>query len=128
MAVDPLRPETVEPLAEIYHPDVIFEDPIQSVQGREQVMEANRRLLRKAKQLRFEIHDAAQIDGRIFLTWTISFQPKLGPTVHVEGASRLVLREGLVASHRDYWDLAGSVLGTVPPVGKIYQRIAQVFA
>ena len=53
-----------------YHPDVRFRDAIQQVNGRDAFMEMTRRFVKRARDLKVEVHDAAQTGNVIFLDWT----------------------------------------------------------
>jgi limonene-1,2-epoxide hydrolase len=122
--------EALPELASIYSDDVVFSDPIQTVRGRDEVLEMNRRLLDRARELRFEVHTAAETADTILLTWTITFVPKrrlpVKPLV-IDGASELKLENGLVAGHYDYWDLLGAVMDAFPGLGALYRRVVRLF-
>ena len=62
-----------------YHPDVRFRDAIQEVMGRDAFMEMTRRFVKRAKDLKVEVHDAAQTGNVIFLDWTMTLRFGPGP-------------------------------------------------
>jgi len=106
-ASGPFDDATLERLVPRYTDDVVFIDPIQTVRGRE---------------LRFDVRDMAHEGDQIFLTWVMTMTPKpFGPTLRIEGVTHCTLRDGKVAVHRDYWDLLGSVMETVPLAGTVYK-------
>lgn len=110
-----------------YRPDVRFQDPIQSLQGRDEFIEMTRRLVDRCQELRATVHHAAGSDEVIFLQWTMEM--KLGPTplTPIEGTTKLVLdEEGRVAEHRDYFDLWGDSLSAMPLVGVAYRRFMRL--
>ena len=105
-----------------YRDDVRFQDPIQTLQGRNEFIEMTKRLVERCQELRAKVHHAAEGDGVIFLQWTMEM--KLGPTplTPIEGTTKLVLDdEGRVAEHRDYFDLWGDSLRAMPLVGDAYR-------
>ncbi|MEO8878430.1 MAG: nuclear transport factor 2 family protein [Polyangiaceae bacterium] len=115
--LESLRPDDldgVEKLRAVYDVGVIFEDPIQKVQGIEAFVALNRRLLGRAKELTFTVSDVAQTGDASFLTWTMRCVPKLGPTIHVDGATHLRVKNERVVSHRDYWDLGELFASSIP--------------
>lgn len=116
----PGRVDLLDGLAELYHPDAVFEDPIQRLAGRDAIIHMNRHLLEEARHLEFTMHDAVAGEEVMFLSWTMSFAPKRGPTMSFPGATRLRLREGKIAEHRDYFDLVGGIVDTVPGVSGVY--------
>jgi hypothetical protein len=113
-------------LAPYYAEDVVFSDPIQTVRGREAFLAMNRRLIRRARSIRFVARHVAQQGDEIFITWTMTFKPRLpAPALVIEGVTHVTLRGGRVWRHTDYWDLLGSVMGSLPLLGTVYRAIVQ---
>jgi len=115
--------ELLSDLEALYDPEVVFSDPIQTIHGREAFTAMNRKLVSRARSCRFQVTAWATRGEQIFLAWTLDYVPRRGPALSFDGTSLLDLRDGLVISHRDYWDLAGSMLDAVPGVGSIYRRL-----
>lgn len=114
-------------LAPHYAEDVVFTDPIQTVRGRDAFLAMNRRLIRRARSIRFDARHVAQRGDEVFITWTMTMEPRLpAPTLVVEGVTHVTLRDGLVWRHTDYWDLLGSVMGSVPLVGAAYRAVVRL--
>jgi hypothetical protein len=112
----------MEPL---YAKDVRFQDPLQTIVGWDAFMAMNRRLMARSRggKLRFDVHDAFALDDQLLVTWSMPVDLKRVPTVFtIEGASHLKLKDGKIATHRDYWDLLGSVAASVPVVAGLYRR------
>ena len=124
----PDAPERLEELAACYDAEVRFKDPLQTLHGRAEFIEMNRRLLRRSRKLRFEVSHALQSGELIFLDWTLDLAPKLGPSMTFAGATRMRLQSGLVIDHRDYWDLAGGVIGAVPGLRSLYRAALSAIA
>lgn len=123
-ASGPFDEATITRLLPYYTDDVVFTDPIQTVNGLGAFIAMNRRLLSRAKEIRFEVRDMAEGGDQIFVTWTMTMRAKLPlPALRVEGVTHCTLRDGKVAVHRDYWDLLGSVMETIPVVGTIYRSL-----
>ncbi len=110
-------------LARIYDRDVVFDDPLQTLRGREAFLAMNRRILRRARRLSFDVSDVASGGGAIFLAWKMLYQPRVGPTLTFVGATRARTRAGLIVEQRDYWDLLSSVAQSLPLVGRIYASL-----
>ena len=115
-------------LNELYHEQVQFEDPIQSVVGIEPFTEANRRLIRRAKALTINLGTIVEQEGHLFAVWTMTFEPKMGPALVLEGATHATFRDGLIVYQRDYWDLISSAAEAVPGVGMFYRRLVSLLA
>jgi hypothetical protein len=106
-----------------YHPDVRFQDPIQQVQGRSAFIEMSERLVERCSELGAKVNDAAQTGDIIFLQWTMWLRFGPAPLSSIEGVTKLRLdAAGRVVEHRDYFDLWGDTLDSVPLVGGLYRR------
>ena len=112
-------------LATLYDGAVVFRDPLQTLRGREAFLAMNRRILTRAHRLSFRVHDALGKDGSVFLTWTMDYEPRTGPTIAFEGASHARVRAGLIVEQRDYWDLLSSVAASIPVLRRLYARLSQ---
>jgi hypothetical protein len=112
----------VRALEPLYAEEVRFQDPLQTLDGRDAFIEMNRRLISRAKAIGFELIDAIAQGDQIFMTWRMLFQLKLGPRMHFDGVTHLRLRDGRVVYHRDYWDLLGGVADSLP-IGGIYRSL-----
>jgi ketosteroid isomerase-like protein len=116
-----------EALAPYYAEDVVFTDPIQTVRGRTAFLAMNRRLVRRARSIRFDARSIAQRGDDIFITWTMTMTPRpIGPTLVIDGVTHVTLRDGLVWRHTDYWDLLGSMMDAVPFAGSVYRAVVRL--
>jgi ketosteroid isomerase-like protein len=120
--------EVLALLTELYHPDILFQDPIQQVRGRDAFLEANRRLIRRARRVSFVIHDIIESGDRIVATWRFSFLTRVGIELQAEAISYMTLRDGLIVQHRDYWDPAGAVLVKIPGIRALYRKLLNALA
>lgn len=115
-------------LVDLYDPYVVFQDPIQTVYGRDELRETNRRLLERSRDFYLSVATFVESDDHLFATWTLSFSPKFGPRVTIEGVTHAQLRDGLITYQRDYWDLLGSFMETLPAMGLVYRRLTSLLA
>ena len=126
-AVSPGDVESVEALRPLYHPQVRFTDPVQRTVGREEFLEANRRLVQRTRVLSFVIGDRVFSSDQIFLTWTMRLALKLGPKLTETGVTHLRLRDGLVYEHRDHWDLSAFLMSAIPGGRRIVRAAMKPF-
>jgi hypothetical protein len=116
-------PEDFSFIEQYYHPEVRFQDPIQKVVGRDAFIEMSERLVRRCKELRSKANDVAQSGDVIFVQWTMEMRFGSAPLSTIEGVTRLRLDErGRVIEHRDYFDLWGDSLESIPLIGSLYRR------
>lgn len=111
-------------LAELYASDMVFRDPLQTLEGREAFMAMNRRIMKRARRLSFDVSDAIGGDDSLFLTWSMLYEPHRGPTIVFEGSSHARIRDGFITEQRDYWDLLSSVAQSLPLIRSVYARLA----
>lgn len=135
----PLTPETVKELWSrtyntagkpdwshtfpYYHPDVVFQDSIQRVEGIEAFKALCGRLTDRCEELRMEIHSAARAGDAIHMQWTMTMMFKKFPSTPVYGATVLTLhRDGRIVGQRDYYDLWGDIFNGIPWFKGPYRR------
>lgn len=112
----------------LYAPNMRFQDPIQTVDGRDDYLAMCRRLLERPRAIRFYVDAMVESPTDVFMTWRMDMTPRLGPRVLASAATHCRLDvDGLVAWHRDYWDLVGDVVGQVPVVGRAWRGFVKRF-
>ncbi|HEY3446957.1 MAG TPA: nuclear transport factor 2 family protein [Myxococcales bacterium] len=116
--------KALEALGSMYAETATFQDPLQKLVGRSALLAMNRRLAQRYKTMRFEVSRAAQAGDEIFLTWTM----ELCSSVRFEGATHLELQDGLIVRHRDYWDVLGGFVDSIPVARVLYHAILKRFA
>ena len=112
--------------AALYAAAMVFQDPIQRLEGLDAYVAMCQRLLDRSRTVRFDVGSLLESERDVFLTWRMDMQPRLGPRVISDGVSHCRLGpDGLVVLHRDYWDLVGDVLGQVPLVGRGWRALVK---
>lgn len=90
----------------LYAPDVVFQDPVNSFQGRERYAKLITWMSVWFQDIRLALHEIYQEGSIIQTQWTLSWTVPLPwhPRLRVDGWTELILnQEGLIQSHRDYW-------------------------
>ena len=106
-----------------YHPDVIFQDSIQRIQGKDEFVALCARLTKRCKQLHMDIHSVAQNANVIFLQWTMTMSFKRFPSTPMYGCTRLTLHDdGRIIEQRDYYDLWGDIFNGIPSFRRGYRK------
>ena len=106
-----------------YHPDVVFQDSIQRIEGKEEFIALCRRLTERCKQLRMDVHSVARNGDVIFLQWTMTMMFERFPSTPVYGSTKLTLHEdGRIIEQRDYFDLWGDIFNGIPFFKGPYRR------
>jgi limonene-1,2-epoxide hydrolase len=106
-----------------YHPDVVFQDSIQRIQGIEEFTALCERLTKRCESLRMDIGVIAQNGNVILMDWTMTMVFKKSPSTPIYGATRLTLHEdGRIIEQRDYYDLWGDIFNGIPYFKRPYRR------
>lgn len=106
-----------------YADDIIFQDPIQRIEGITEFKAMCKRLTGRSKQLRMEILACAQFENIILFDWIMTIVFKKFPSTQMYGNTKLTLNaEGQITEQRDYFDLWGDIFDNIPRWNKIYRR------
>src|SRR5580692_6471093 len=90
------NPRSLDDLDALYAPDVVFEDPLQRVEGRHAFRRVNEHILARCAYVRVQDVVFLGDDARLMATWTMIFKPRIGPEMQIAGASDLRLEGGRV--------------------------------
>jgi hypothetical protein len=55
----------------------------------------------------------------------MSYALRFGPEVRIAGTTHIVLERGLVVRQRDFWDPLGSLIGSIPVLGRAYRFVLE---
>jgi limonene-1,2-epoxide hydrolase len=106
-----------------YHPQMVFQDSIQRIEGKEEFMAMCGRLTERCKQLRMDVHSVARNANVFFLQWTMTMMFDRFPSTPVYGCTKLTLHEdGRIIEQRDYYDLWGDIFNGIPFFKGPYRR------
>lgn len=111
----------------LYAERLVFQDPMQKVESRDEFLEVNRRLFERARKLRFELGAPVGTDEAFFIPWTMHFAAKVGPEFVVDGVTQILAQRGRIVLHRDHWDLANLLASAVPGGPMILRGILKPF-
>lgn len=111
-----LRGESLALLDTVFHPQAVFRDPFNHVQGRDAIRRIFDHLLNDYPRCQFRVSERC-INGDIaYIRWT--FMPDTDKPLAIDGMSRVVFEpEGTAIEHRDYWDSASELFARLPLTG-----------
>ena len=106
-----------------YHPDVVFQDSVQRIEGIGEFMALCERLARRCESLQMEILSIAQDANVILMDWIMTMAFKKYPPTPVYGSTKLTLHEdGRIIAQRDYFDMWGDIFNGIPYFKNRYRR------
>ncbi|MCC5854955.1 MAG: nuclear transport factor 2 family protein [Idiomarina sp.] len=119
-------------LDEIYHPEIIFQDPIQQVDGLKPLKSYFEHGLGNSKYCHFAFEQTTVADEHAFLVWQMRLSHEAlarGMEIVVPGVSWLKIDKDskTIRQHKDYYDLGAMVYEHIPLIsffiGKVRDRL-----
>ncbi len=111
-----------------YHPEIIFQDSIQRIDGIEDFKEMCARLTKRCKELRMDISAIAKAENTILMDWKMTMSFRKSPSTPIYGSTKLTLHEGgRIIEQRDYYDLWGDIFNGIPYFKKAYRKFMRKF-
>lgn len=106
-----------------YSDEIVFQDTIQKVVGKQAFIAMCDRLTKRCKELRMKILSIAVEANTIFMEWEMTMIFRNTPSTSLFGTTKLTLNDdGLITYQRDYYDLWGDIFANVPGMKKFYPR------
>lgn len=107
-----------------YHPAIVFQDPIQRIEGKKDFIALCERLSKRCEKLHMEILSISQNSNTIFMEWIMTMAFTKYPDTPIHGSTRLTLdEEGRIVHQRDYFDLWGDIIDRIPFLRKFYRKL-----
>jgi hypothetical protein len=112
-----------------YDNNIVFQDPIQRIEGHEAFQAMCQRLSTRCRSLKMELVNVIKKDRIIMFEWIMTMSFKKYPETPLYGSTRLTLNDrGMIIEQRDYYDLWGDVFNNIPYFKRMYRRfIAKKF-
>ena len=113
-------------LSKIYTNDVIFVDPVKSIDGLENLTEYFEDLYKSLSSCHFTLKNHTLNDHQHSIEWLMRFQhKKIGNNLplELEGASFIKFKDEKVCYHRDYYDLGALVYEHIPILGSVIKKV-----
>ncbi len=117
-------------LDKMYHPDIVFTDPLHSIHGRDALTTYFAGLYQNLTYIRFDIHNVVQSRGTACLEWTMEYahkQVNKGQKILVHGVTWLEFHE-LITRHRDYFDAGEMLYQHLPLMGMAIRAVKKRMA
>ncbi|MCC2605643.1 nuclear transport factor 2 family protein [Planctobacterium marinum] len=112
-----LRTDKLEQLQTIYHPDIIFTDPVGSHVGLVTVHEYFKHLLETTRRCEFHIQHITNATDFAFVRWVMILEhPKLagGNEIKLDGVSELKIDNNLIVAQTDFYDMGAMFYEHIP--------------
>lgn len=117
-------------LADLYHANCVFTDPVHRVEGLEALEAYCRNLYENVTHCRFRFANAVIGPDRAALPWVMELRMtsfRKGELIEIEGISHIEF-DAKIRVHRDYFDLGDLVYEHVPVLGALVRAIKRRLA
>jgi limonene-1,2-epoxide hydrolase len=122
-----LNKETMDVLDEFYAEDVVFEDPLGSIEGLPSLRAYYEGMYKNVQEIRFDISEDIEQDEKHVIIWTLHMRVKGlngGEEVVSKGNSFLKFNDaGKVVYHRDYFDMGEFIYQHVPVLRFLVRQV-----
>ena len=122
--------ESLSELDRIYSQNAVFEDPVDRVEGLDDITKYFNRMLTNVTYCKFEIEEVLDTEQQAFVTWIMRFShPKLikGREIKLPGTSHIKF-DKTIYYQRDYYDLGGMIYEKIPILRFIIRKIKKRMA
>ena len=111
-----------------YHENIIFQDSIQKIEGKEEFLEMCNRLTNRCEQLIMDISSLVVEGQVIFMEWKMVMIFKKSPSTPIYGCTKLTLGDdGRITHQRDYYDLWGDIFNGIQRFKPIYRNFMRKY-
>ena len=105
-----------------YHENIVFQDSIQKIEGKEEFVKMCSRLTRRCKELKMNIRSITQNDNIIMMDWEMIMIFRRSPSTPIYGCTKLTIDENnQIIKQRDYYDLWGDIYNGIPGFRRLYR-------
>lgn len=105
-----------------YHPDIVFQDSIQKIEGIDNFKKMCSRLTKRCQKLEMDIQDIVKNENVIMMDWKMTMSFRKSPSTPIYGSTRLTLnKDGRIIEQRDYYDLWGDIFNGIPVFRFLYR-------
>ena len=106
-----------------YHDDIVFQDTIQRIEGKQAFMALCERLTARCKELKMDLGTIFIKGNEFMFDWTMTMMFNKFPSTPIYGCTKLTLHaDGRIISQRDYYDLWGDIFNGIPWFKKPYRK------
>ena len=123
-----LTPHTLAQIDSIYSADASFRDPFNNIVGISGITKVYQHMFDTLVAPGFVITHSVVQDHQAFISWDFNFEIR-GRSFQIEGCTHFVLDgQGLIAVHRDYWDVAQELYEKIPLLGSLMRFLKRKLA
>ena len=106
-----------------YHDEIVFQDTIQRIEGKQEFIALCERLTNRCKELKMDLGTIFVSGNEFMFDWTMTMMFNKFPSTPIYGCTKLILHDdGRIISQRDFYDLWGDIFNGIPWFKKPYRK------
>ena len=106
-----------------YHDEIVFQDTIQRIEGKQEFIALCERLTNRCKELKMDLGTILSKGNEFMFEWTMTMMFNKFPSTPIYGCTKLILHDdGRIISQRDFYDLWGDIFNGIPWFKKPYRK------
>ena len=124
-AFENLEVTNINSLLNLVDDNVVFEDPFNTIIGKENLRGLFLEMFKKLQQPKFKVLNIFYKQNLAIIKWNFSCKI-FRKDICFDGLSEVTVNNGKIKKHLDFWDSGKNLYTQVPILGRIFKKIHNV--
>ena len=121
-AFENLEVKNINSLLNLVDDNVVFEDPFNTIIGKDNLRELFLEMFKKLQQPKFKVLNIFYKQNLAIIKWNFSCKI-FRKDICFDGLSEVTVKNGKIKKHLDFWDSGRNFYTQVPILGRIFKKI-----
>lgn len=124
-AFENLEVTNINSLLNLVDDNVVFEDPFNTIIGKDNLRELFLEMFKKLQQPKFKVLNIFYKQNLAIIKWNFSCKI-FRKDIYFDGFSEVTVKNGKIKKHSDFWDSGKNFYTQVPILGRIFKKIHNI--
>ena len=124
-AFENLEVTNINSLLNLVDDNVVFEDPFNTIVGKNNLRELFLEMFKKLQQPKFKVLNIFYKQNLAIIKWNFSCKI-FRKDISFDGFSEVIVKNGKIKKHLDFWDSGKNFYTQVPILGRIFKKIHNI--
>ena len=124
-AFENLEVTNINSLLNLVDDNVVFEDPFNTIIGKDNLRELFLEMFKKLQQPKFKVLNIFYKQDLAIIKWNFSCKI-FRKDIYFDGFSEVTVKNGKIKKHSDFWDSGKNFYTQVPILGRIFKKIHNI--
>ena len=124
-AFENLEVTNINSLLNLVDDNVVFEDPFNTIIGKDNLRELFLEMFKKLQQPKFKVLNVFYKQDLAIIKWNFSCKI-FRKDICFDGLSEVTVKNGKIKKHLDFWDSGKNFYTQVPILGRIFKKIHNI--